>query len=162
MSIDLERFLPYRLSVLTNQVSGAIAGTYQRRFDLTIPEWRVIAVLARHPGLSAREVSEKTRMDAVAVSRSVMRLLRAGRVRRSTAAGDRRRSVLRLSDSGQRVYRTVAPLALQYEQALLAELSADEIRLLDSALQKLTARAEQLAARGNETKQATVRTQRPL
>jgi hypothetical protein len=52
--IDLERFLPYRLSVLTNVVSGAIASVYQQRFGLTIPEWRV-TVLARHQGLSAAQ-----------------------------------------------------------------------------------------------------------
>ena len=84
--IELERFLPYRLSVLTNLVSGAIADVYQQRFNLTIPEWRVIAVLARHPGVSAAEVAAHTRMDAVAVSRAVTRLLRAGRIRRSIAA----------------------------------------------------------------------------
>ena len=53
VTIDLDRFLPYRLSVLTNLVSGTIADAYRRRFGLSIPEWRVLAVLARHPGLSA-------------------------------------------------------------------------------------------------------------
>ena len=48
-TIELERFLPYRLSVLSNIVSGAIAAAYRKPFDLTIPEWRVLAVLARDP-----------------------------------------------------------------------------------------------------------------
>jgi DNA-binding MarR family transcriptional regulator len=162
MLIELERFLPYRLSVLTNRVSSAIAETYQQRFNLTVPEWRVIAVLARHPGLSAREVSERTRMDAVAVSRAVARLKKAGRVRRETAAGDRRRSILRLSAGGLRVYRTVAPMALQYERELLSGLDGKEIELLDSALQKLTARAEHLGGGPATLKQATARKPRPL
>jgi DNA-binding MarR family transcriptional regulator len=144
--IDLERFLPYRLSVLTNVVSGAIADTYQRRFGLTIPEWRVIAVLARHPGLSAAEVAAHTRMDAVAVSRAVTRLLRAGRLRRSVSSADRRRSVLRLSTAGAAVYRAIAPLALGYERELLAGLGREELSLLDRVLDALTARAQSLAA----------------
>jgi len=45
----LENFLPYRLSVLTNLVSSAIAGAYRERFGLSIPEWRVVAVLANSP-----------------------------------------------------------------------------------------------------------------
>lgn len=162
MSIELERFLPYRLSVLTNRISSAIAETYQQRFNLTVPEWRVIAVLARHPGLSAREVSERTRMDAVAVSRAVARLKKSGRVRREMAAGDRRRSILRLSAGGLRVYRAVAPMALHYERELLAGLNGKEIELLDSALQKLTARAEHLGIGVAPLKQVTARRPRPL
>jgi DNA-binding MarR family transcriptional regulator len=144
--IDLERFLPYRLSVLTNLVSGAIASVYEERFGLTIPEWRVIAVLARFPGLSAAEVAANTRMDAVAVSRAVTRLLRDGRIRRSIAADDRRRSVLRLSAAGESVYREIAPVALRYEHSLLEGLEHAEIERLDVVLGKLTARAQALSA----------------
>lgn len=144
--IELEQFLPYRLSVLTNVVSGAIATTYQRRFGLGIPEWRVIAVLASRPGLSAAEVATCTRMDAVAVSRAVTRLSRTGRLRRSVSPEDRRRSVLRLSPAGQSVYRRIAPLALDYERELLACLDARETAALDSIVGKLTARANTLAS----------------
>ena len=52
--LELERFLPYRLSVLSNTVSQAIADIYERRFELSITEWRVMAVLGRFEGLSAR------------------------------------------------------------------------------------------------------------
>ena len=142
--IELERFLPYRLSVLTNLVSSAIADAYRRRFGLSIPEWRVLAVLAPHPGLSAADVAERTRMDAVAVSRAVARLTAAGRLRRSVAREDRRRSVLSVSPAGAAVYRAVAPLALDYERELLAVLDATQRAALDRALDALTARAAAL------------------
>ena len=144
--IELEQFLPYRLSVLTNVVSSSIASAYQRRFGLGIPEWRVIAVLARHPGLSAAEVATFTRMDAVAVSRAVTRLTRAGRLRRSVAREDRRRSILRLSPAGRAVYGKIAPLALDYERDLLDCLDAKQAAALDSIIGKLTARAHSLAS----------------
>jgi DNA-binding MarR family transcriptional regulator len=143
--IELERFLPYRLSVLANLTSSTIAGAYERRFDLSIPEWRVIAVLSRYPGLSAREVAQKSRMDAVAVSRAVNRLLRAGRLRRTVDASDRRRSVLHVSRSGAAVYRQVAPLALRIEKALLAPFTPADRALLDRVLGQLQLRAEALA-----------------
>jgi len=144
-TIDLDHFLPYRLSVLTNLVSGAIADAYQRRFGLSIPEWRVLAVLARYPGLSAAEVAERTRMDAVAVSRAVARLLAARRLRRATSRDDRRRSVLSVSAAGAAVYRAVAPIALGYERELLASLGADDRVALDRVLALLTVRAEALS-----------------
>lgn len=150
-TIDLDRFLPYRLSVLTNLVSSAIADAYQQRFGLGIPEWRVLAVLARHPGLSAAEVAERTRMDAVAVSRAVARLLAAGRLRRTVSRDDRRRSVLSVSTAGTAVYREIAPLALGYERELLATLGAAERAALDRVLDVLTARAQALPATPADT-----------
>lgn len=144
--IELEAFLPYRLSVLANVTSNAIAAAYEERFGLTIPEWRVIAVLSRYPGLSAREVAEKTRMDAVAVSRAVNRLLRAGRLRRAVATDDRRRSILQVSAAGAAVYRDVAPLALEFERYLLAAIEPSDRAVLTRIIGVLTQRAESLSA----------------
>ena len=145
-TIDLERFVPYRLSVLSNLVSSTIAAAYRRRFDLSVPEWRVLAVLARHPGLSAAQVAELTRMDAVAVSRAVATLVAAGRLHRRTSRDDRRRSVLTVSDAGATVYREVAPLALAYERELLDALGPHERAALERVLEALTARAQALAS----------------
>jgi len=144
-SIELERFLPYRLSVLSNVVSTAIADAYRRRFGLSIPEWRVIAVLSRNPGISAARVAELTRMDEVAVSRAVSRLLRAGRIARSVASDDRRRSVLSVSEAGAAVYREIAPLALRLERDLLEGLSRTQRETLDRMIDRLMRRAETLA-----------------
>lgn len=72
--LALERFLPYRLSVLTNRVSGALSRHYADRFGIGIPEWRVIAILGRYAGLSANQVAERSAMDKVTVSRAVAAL----------------------------------------------------------------------------------------
>lgn len=143
-SLELARFLPYRLSVLSNTVSSAIAGAYAERFGLTIAEWRVLAVLAGAPGLSAAEVAVRTAMDKVAVSRAVATLLAERRIERATAASDRRRSMLRLTRSGEQVYARVVPFALDYERELLSPLSLQEIAVLDRALALLDARARVL------------------
>ncbi|WP_290887015.1 MarR family transcriptional regulator [Arenimonas sp.] len=124
--LDLEHFLPYRLSVLSNRISQDIARLYAERFDLGVTEWRLLAVLGRYPGLSASELAERTAMDKVAVSRAVASLLAAGRITRDTHGADRRRSVLELSEEGQRVYAEVAPAALAYERRLLSNLSAED------------------------------------
>jgi DNA-binding MarR family transcriptional regulator len=142
--LQLDRFIPYRLSVLSNTVSSAIAGAYQRRFGLTIPEWRVIAVLAAAANLSAAEVAQRTAMDKVAVSRAVTSLLRARRVERKVSRTDRRRSVLRLSGAGRRVYAQVVPFALAYERALLRPLSRQERARLDRTLAILLGRATEI------------------
>ncbi|GAB3379391.1 MarR family winged helix-turn-helix transcriptional regulator [Lysobacter fragariae] len=134
---ELDNFLPYRLSVLSNRVSQTIAGAYARRFGLGVTEWRVIAVLGRYPGLSANAVAARTAMDKVAVSRTVARLLERGLLQREIHDDDRRRSVLALSGDGYGIYDEVVPVALEYEQRLLAPLDADERVQLDALLRKL-------------------------
>jgi DNA-binding MarR family transcriptional regulator len=137
--LELERFLPYRLSILSNRISQAIAREYQDRFALSMTEWRVMAVLARYDGegLSASEVAGHTEMDKVAVSRALARLVAAKRVSRRMHDGDKRRSVLRLSAAGWKVHDTVAPLARAHERELLALLDAEERRTLQAILDKL-------------------------
>jgi DNA-binding MarR family transcriptional regulator len=138
----LERFLPYRLSVLMLRISNAIARSYERRFRLSVPEWRVMAVLGRFGPLSANGVAEKTQMDKVRVSRAVARLVAAGRVSRRTDRMDRRRSILALTAAGEAIHREIVPHAERVEARLLAGLDEAERAALDRLLAKLEARAE--------------------
>ena len=138
----LEEFLPYRLSVLMLRISNAIARSYERRFRLSVPEWRVMAVLGRFGPLSAHGVAEKTQMDKVRVSRAVARLMAAGRLSRRTDRMDRRRSILALTAAGEAIHREIVPHAERVEARLLAGLDEAERAALDRLLAKLEARAE--------------------
>jgi DNA-binding MarR family transcriptional regulator len=140
----LEDFLPYRLSILSNRVSRAIAARYAKAFDLSIPEWRIIAVLGRRPGLTATEIAEATEMDKVAVSRAVARLTAARRLRASADASDARRQRLTLTREGESVHARIAPMALASEQRLLAALDARERRDLDALIDRLLSAAARL------------------
>jgi DNA-binding MarR family transcriptional regulator len=133
----LEDFLPYRLSILSNRVSRAIAARYAKTFDLTIPEWRIIAVLGRRPGLTAKEIAEATEMDKVAVSRAVAKLVTADRVRASADAEDARRLRHTLTREGENVHARIAPIALAAEERLLAALNERERTQLDALLGRL-------------------------
>ena len=135
--LDLERFLPYRLSVLSNRISSSVAQIYSDHFQLTITEWRVMAILGRYPDLSANEVAQRSAMDKVAVSRAVARLIEAGRLTREMHDDDRRRSVLRLSAEGMRIYEQIAPLALDFERQLLGDMTPEERALLFRVLDRL-------------------------
>jgi DNA-binding MarR family transcriptional regulator len=143
-TLELDRFLPYRLSVLANTMSVAIATAYAERFGLSIPEWRVMAVLAQEPGLSAAQVATRTAMDKVAVSRAVASLARARRVERRLERSDRRRSRLQLTPKGVAVYREVVPFALAYEDEVLRGLPARARQKLDVLLDDLLQRARAL------------------
>lgn len=135
--LELERFLPYRLSLLSNRVSQSIADQYAARFGLAITEWRVMAALGRYPELSANQVATRTAMDKVAVSRAVSRLVERGLLQREMHDNDRRRSVLALSAAGYTVYDEVVPMALDCERRLLEHLTDAERATLDSLIDRL-------------------------
>jgi DNA-binding MarR family transcriptional regulator len=139
--LRLEDFLPYRLAVLSTTVSTTVARAYDKRFGVSIPEWRVIAVLGRFPGLSAVEVAERTLMDKVAVSRAVTKLIKNGRIDREFDDTDKRRSILNLSEEGKKLHDEIATLALQFERDLLLGFSAEELENLNSIMERLLARA---------------------
>ena len=131
---------------LSNTVSSTIARIYDKRFSLSIPEWRVIAILGRFPGLSAVEVADRTLMDKVAVSRAVTKLIKSGRLDRHFADGDRRRSILNLSEEGRRVHDEIAPLAMQFERDLLHGIDKGDIERLGIIMERLLAKARLLGA----------------
>ena len=135
--LDLDHFVPYRLSVLSNRVSDAIARHYSERFGLSIPEWRVMAVLGQTPGLSASEVAARTAMDKVQVSRAVASLLRAKRIARVGDEKDGRVTRLSLTKQGTAIYDEIVPLALHLEAVFLAALTPAERTTLATLMDKL-------------------------
>ncbi len=137
--LDLDRFLPYRLSLLSNRISAAIAAGYQAQFGLSISEWRTMAVLGRFGPLTATEVGQRTAMDKVRVSRAIAGLIAQGRVARRIDAEDRRRRVLSLTLQGRADHDRIVPLAQDTERRLLAALTSADRADLDRLLQRLEA-----------------------
>jgi DNA-binding MarR family transcriptional regulator len=143
-ALDLETFLPYRLSVLANRVSRALAEVYEARFGITPSEWRLIAILARFGPMSANGVCDRSAMDKVQVSRAVARAGAAGLVDRRIDHEDRRRSVLSLTGQGRAVHDRIVPLAREVEARLLDGLDAGERALLSALIDRLGRRAADL------------------
>jgi DNA-binding MarR family transcriptional regulator len=141
--------VPYRLSVASNTVSDVIAGAYRALFGLSIPEWRLVAVLAEKAAATQLELGVATRMDKVTVSRAAIALADRGLLRRSPNKQDQRSHLLSLSPEGRLLYEQVAPKAMALEDAILADFSREEIQSLMSMLQRLEAAALKIADEGS-------------
>ena len=137
-------FSPISCRCLSNRISSLIADAYSVRFDLNIPEWRVIAVLGEVPGLTATQLAARTAMDKVAVTRAVQSLVRKGQVRRAASQADGRVTHLNLTARGKRVYADVFPVALEYERTIAEVLTARERSQLDRIVGKLSRRLDDL------------------
>lgn len=139
----LSEFLPYRIVSVGHLISRRLAETYESE-NLTIPEWRVIAVIAQADAMAARDVVALTPLDKMAVSRAVASLEAKGLVTRQADARDRRVFTLSLSAACRALFRRAARKAMQYERDLLAALTRDE----QAAFRTLLARIEDSAAVG--------------
>lgn len=141
----LDAYLPYRLSVASNAVSGLIARAYEDRFGLTVPQWRLMCVLAEDGASTQGQIVARTVMDKVTVSRAAQGLVKRRLVKRSDNAADGRSHVLALTAEGRRLHDEVTPLALAYEQALIADLMPADVATLRRLLEHLQAAAGQVA-----------------
>jgi hypothetical protein len=135
-SLDLEQFLPYRISVLSNRVSGNIARLYGDRYGLAITEWRVMAILPVPGPVGQRGV--RTHGDGQGGGQP-----RGGapaRTRLHPARNPRRRPPplgAALLPAGFEVYETMAPMVIESERRLLGALTEEERSALDRLITRL-------------------------
>ena len=54
-NLRLNQFVPYLITVLAARVSAELATRYEKRFGISIPEWRVIAHLTENKAVSVRD-----------------------------------------------------------------------------------------------------------
>jgi DNA-binding MarR family transcriptional regulator len=137
--LRLDEFLPYRLSVVSNRVSDAVATTYRALFGLRIPEWRLVAVIAEGSGATPQALGLATRMDKVTVSRAAAALVDRGLVERRPNPADQRSHLLALSAAGRALYDEVAPKALELEARLFGGFERDELACLRTMLARIEA-----------------------
>lgn len=144
--LQLDAFLPYRLSITSNLVSEVIATAYESMFGLKIPEWRLVAVIAEAGPISQQAICRRTRMDKVTVSRAAIALVERGLVARAANPGDARSHLLSLTAAGEALYAEVVPKALDYEARIFAAFDQRELAQLNEMLARIDAAAQAIDA----------------
>ena len=142
----LSEFLPYRLSVTSNAVSQRIAQEYRNRWGLSVPEWRVMAVLGDSGPHTQRKLTTMTIMDKVAVNRACKVLDDRGLAVRKPNAQDGRSHLLELTGEGVRMHDEIMPLALEMERRLFSNFLPEEIDQFRSLLLRVRGEVDDLDA----------------
>jgi len=155
--LRLDRFLPYRLSILAARVTARLAREYEQAIGLPLPEARVLTVLGAYRPVSSNAIVQHTSMDKATVSRAVARLLRQGLLTRRPDPRDRRLLVLDFTARGRRDYARLARLARAWEDWFTAELGARERRRLLATLARLALRLERAEPAAPRTAQPAPR-----
>ena len=144
--LRLEEFLPYRLNVVANLVSQALSRIYAERYDIGVPEWRVLVTLGQYGVMTAKQIGEHTHMHKTKVSRAVAQLEKRKFVARRANRDDLRESFLSLAAPGRTIYEDLAPSALEFAARLVEVLEPHDRIAFDRALTQLSERSAALVA----------------
>ena len=145
-NMRLADFLPYRLSTTSNAVSGRISQEYRTRFGLSVPEWRVMAVLGDAGAMTQRELTQHTVMDKVAVNRACKVLEERGLAARQPNAQDGRSHLLELTAAGREMHGQIMPLAQEMERRLFANFTDEEVDTFRALLKRVREEVDDLDA----------------
>lgn len=135
--VDLLQFIPFRLNRLAAEVSRDLARVYSDQFGIDITEWRVLATLGMNEPRSAQFIVRCTRTHKSKISRAVTRMALAGLIEGVPNSDDRREMQLRMTEKGRALYEQLAPVVLNYEGRLLANLTKNDLQGLIHGLDML-------------------------
>jgi DNA-binding MarR family transcriptional regulator len=127
----------FKLVRVVNLTARPFVETLARTHQLSLNEWRVMVVLASHPGVAASDLALATGLDKMSISRAIAALSRHGRIIKKADTRDGRRTLLRLSAAGQRVYQTIGERAKLREAQLFGGIGEAELDQLDRLLDQL-------------------------
>lgn len=142
--VTLERFLPYRMNVLAHLVAGAVAAIYKKQFNLTLPQWRVIATLGEYGVHTGRDIAVHALMHKSTVSRAVASLQTRHLVEGLQNLDDKREDLLQLTQEGRKIYEALAPEALSFAEKLWTVFSKEERATFFNMIDRLDKHAKHL------------------
>jgi DNA-binding MarR family transcriptional regulator len=138
-ALDLDNYVPAYLTYLAGKISNSASATYRPKFGVGITDWRIMALLATEPWISAGRVCDVIGLDKAAVSRSVREMKKAGIVDVHWADDDQYRQLIALTRKGLILHDRIVKLSLEREQQLLRSFSAAERKMLIIFLSRMHA-----------------------
>ena len=139
-----ERYLKsVRLLAECMQGFERFSGESVRRHGLTHAQFDIVATLGNTPGMSYKELGERTLITKGTLTGVIERLEQKGLVIRERNNDDKRSFFVRLTAAGEAVFREVFPQVVAHGKLLFANYSNTDFDALDAALRKLR---DQIAA----------------
>ncbi|MFC4311340.1 MarR family winged helix-turn-helix transcriptional regulator [Steroidobacter flavus] len=145
--LNVEDFLTFRLTRLSNSLRTNLTKPYLEQFDLSLPEWRLLALVARFAPMRFSEVTVRSGMDKGQVSRT-LRVMATRGLTKTKAIKDRgSRStealaapvMVSITPKGTALYKAVLPVARKRQADMLLTLNETERASLYSIIDKLSA-----------------------
>lgn len=123
---NLERYLPYRLTVIANHLSAKLANQYKKQYGISVPEWRVLLNVAYSENVSVRDIERRVSLEKSKVSRAASKLEAKGYLTKQVDHSDRRLLKLVVTDQGMALLSKLIPLAQAFQSELNVLLGDQE------------------------------------
>ncbi len=146
-SLHIEDFLTFRLTRLSNALRNNMTKPYLEEFGLSLPEWRLLALVTRFSPLRFSELTNRSSMDKGQVSRTLRVMTKRGLTKTKVIAQRGSRSAealaapvsVSITAKGKSLYKAVLPVAQRHQSQILQTLNASEREGLYESLDKLFA-----------------------
>jgi DNA-binding MarR family transcriptional regulator len=146
-----ERFLrSVRLLSECYHAFEQISSSHVRTLNLTHAQFDIIATLGNTPGMSFKELGEKTLITKGTLTGVVDRLEAKGLVKRATKMEDRRSTIVQLTEKGQQEFERVFVPHIQFCKQSFLNYSDEDFASLEKELAKLKSYLDKTSAAGNE------------
>jgi len=146
-NLHIEDFLTFRITRLSNALRNNLTKRYLEEFDVSLPEWRLLALITRFSPLRFAELTSRSSMDKGQVSRTLQIMTKRGWIKMKAVSQRGSRSaealaapvVVSVTAKGKAFYEAVLPAAQRRQAEALATLSKSERLALYATLGKLYA-----------------------
>ena len=135
--LDLDRYVPALITFIANKLSRSATGLYQKRFAVNVTEWRILALLAIEPEISAARICHVIGFDKGPVSRTLAAMEERGLVAIRPGREDGRSYSISLTPKGAATHDKVIAVALERERRLLSCLNKAERETLIVLLRRV-------------------------
>lgn len=135
--MNLQSYFPYSLASTAETFSRKLVDVYGRTYGLSREEWRLLLLLADAQELTSLELTQRTTLDKVQVSRAAQKLEDKGLINRSVPASDRRLRVYTCSHKGQSLFSEVFPKVEAQAEAILENMTKEKRECLNEGLEAL-------------------------
>ncbi len=136
--------LTYRLLRLSNTLGLYSSRRYRAELDVSLPEWRVLSIVALLETTSARDISRALATDKAWVGLTVQKLEKRGFLRRVSDRRDGRRTLVSLTRQGKDVHDTIMANARRRQRRLLGTLGDRDAETVIVGLERLQAEADRM------------------
>ncbi|SHN23430.1 DNA-binding transcriptional regulator, MarR family [Duganella sacchari] len=114
-----------------------LSGEYVRRSGLTHAQFDIIATLGNTPGMSYKELGDKTLITKGTLTGVIERLEQKGLVERQRSDCDKRSFFVKLTKEGERTFCTVFPEVISQSGKVFADFTEDDYTRLEKTLSEL-------------------------
>lgn len=133
----LDRFLTYRLHLLSKLSDRHTAEAYASELDLPLGEARCLAAIGSFAPLSVNDLAARANLNKGQASRAAQALVDRGHVHKLASTVDSRGVVLTLTESGERRFTQLMGIIASRNDAIFGCLNTAEQQVLGSLLDRL-------------------------